>query len=99
MDLGGSKKVIFHERCRWFGSRVLLREYIWRTHGEMISNVIGQVIAAIDHEMFKIRHEYHATILQGIDTVVILAICVVLDDKARRGSFARTQAIAGAIAG
>ena len=38
-------------------------------------------MAAIDRKVFKVRREYHITMPQGIDIVVILVIIIALDGK------------------
>jgi hypothetical protein len=66
---------------------------------EILNNATGQVVATVDREIFKVHNEYHVTVPRGIDMVVILAICIVLDNKARTANAAHAGASTGAIAG
>ena len=56
-------------------------------------------MAVVDRDMFKVRNECHVPVPQGNDVVAILAICRVLDHKARSAKAAHAGASTGAIAG
>jgi uncharacterized protein YxjI len=100
MGLGGSKNTVtFTNAVDGSPAEFFFKNNARGTHGEVLNNATGQVVATIDREKFKVRNEYHVTVPQGIDMVVILAICIALDDKARSANGAHAGASAGAIAG